>query len=221
MDAYDWIERVLRDPSAIPEAAEHPDWRVRYGAAVACGRALAPDPAHGPSRETDPVGAEARVRTLFRILDREEGRPLYDQPRARYPGSHDDTRMAEQIRAVRVEFDREATEEEMEAWKCRGRVRQAALFALGDLGPAASGDLLAEAQRRILGFLDETDAAVRMAAARALGRLGDPDSLRVLERLQDDPEWCTRTEARKALVRIRSASRPASRPANADGEGGP
>lgn len=181
MESYDWMERVLTDRSALTDAAVHADWRVRYAAAVAMGR----------------TGDPEWLPDLSAMLEREDGRPLYDQPRASFPGSHDDTRMAEQILAVHEVFDREAGEDEREAWKCRGRVKQACLFSIGDIGV---GD--ESLRRKVEAYLEETDDVVRMAAARALGRIGNAGSLPALEQLLDVPEFCSRTEARKATDRL-------------------
>jgi len=185
VDSYDWMERALADPASLDAAAGHTDWRVRYAAAVAMGRRR--DPVHLPA--------------LFAMLEREAGRPLYDQPRATFPGSHDDTRMAEQILAVHETFDREAGEEEREAWKCRGRVKQACLFAIGDIGGADAAQRCA-----VEACLRDGDDVVRMAAARALGRIGDGASLAALSGLLDAPEFCSRTEARKSTARLRAAA---------------
>ncbi len=185
MDDFEWMERVLSDRSSLGDAAAHEDWRVRYAAAVAMGR----------------TGDRSYLQTLAALLEREDGRPLYDQPRASFPGSHDDTRMAEQILAVHEVFEREAGDFEREAWKCRGRVKQACLFAIGDIGFADES-----LRRKVEAYLVETDDVVRMAAARALGRIGDAGSLSALEPLLDVPEFCSRTEARKATDKLQRAS---------------
>lgn len=184
METYDWMERALADPACLPGAAAHDDWRVRYAAAVAMGR----------------LGDPANLPHLRAMLAREEGRPLYSQPRASFPGTHDDTRMAERILAVRAVFDRETTEEEREAWKCRGRVKQACLFAIGDIGVAD-----APLRRAVEALLADPDDPVRMAAFRALGRIGDAESLALIERMLETPEHCSRTEAQKAHAALRAA----------------
>ena len=70
------MERVLCDPASIPDAAQHPDWEVRYTAAVAI-EALA-DPAWLPTvlamwrRElARPDYARASVRFVEHVGDRQ------------------------------------------------------------------------------------------------------------------------------------------------------
>ncbi len=76
------MERCFRDPSFAREALAHPDWNVRFAAAVAAGH----------SRDASALAG------LAALLAAEAGRPLYTQPPVRYEGSGDATEIAEQVR---------------------------------------------------------------------------------------------------------------------------
>jgi HEAT repeat protein len=68
---------------------------------------------------------------------------------------------------------------------------------LGMIGEFAAVDALAQ-----LGADDTRSAPVRAAAADALGAIGDPASLQVLERLLAAPDWSLRAAAAGALARL-------------------
>ncbi len=174
------MELCLENPQHIASLAFHTDWRVRYAAAVAIGE----------TRDAKFVDL------IKRMLQRENERKLYDQPQARFTGSSDDTSMAEQIAPLEVEFPPGINKEEMEDWRCRGRVKQALLFALYDIGRA--DDELRELLYRYMDDEDE-DYPVRAAAARALARVGSPESIPYLRLAEAYDEWCTATEAKKAI----------------------
>ncbi len=92
-----------------------------------------------------------------------------------------------------------------EAWRCRFRVKQAACYALGSIGAAAGPAALGEALlARLEGYAGSQadDYAVRAEACRALGLQRAPHSRAVLQQAAQDGEWCTATEARKALARL-------------------
>jgi len=92
-----------------------------------------------------------------------------------------------------------------EAWRCRYRVKQAACYALASIGatagPATLGaNLIARLEHYATSQTD--DYAVRAEACRALGKLRLPSSRQALRQASGDGEWCTATEARKALASL-------------------
>jgi HEAT repeat protein len=188
MDTIEKMEDCFRAPHRLAEYARDADWRVRYAAAVALGET------HDP----------ARLPLLKEMLRREEGRDLYSQPPAVFTNTSDDTRMAEQIGPIAVHFAADYPAETLEGWRCRGRVKQAILFALYEIG-AADAEMLEMVQDCIL--RQGEDYPVKAAAARALGAVGSRDSLAALEAAERIDEWCTQHEARKAMGRINYAAR--------------
>lgn len=187
-DAYELMERALIDPAALAEHATDPDWRVRYACAVAMGE----------------TGDPRWLPALRDLLDLEAGRDLYSQPRVLgFTGSYDDTRMAEQLIATEAIFDRDYPEDLKEDWRCRGRVRQACLLAVHDIGSATPE--LIEVIHRVLDDPAE-DYAVKAAGAKALARVGDQRSVPFLEKALELDEWCLNVEARKALSGIAGAA---------------
>jgi HEAT repeat protein len=182
------MERVLVDEEALAAHSRHPDWRVRYACAVAMGE----------------TGSARWLPDLLEMLVAENARSLYSQPRVSgFVGSYDDTRMAEQLISTEPIFDREYSDELKDDWRCRGRVRQACLFAVHSIG-AATPELLSEIHR-IVGDLDD-DKTVLAAAARALAVVGDESSIPLLERAHSLDEWCLAVEAGRALDAIRRRS---------------
>lgn len=187
MDTYSLMELAFSSPSALEELADHPDWRVRYAAAEAMGETR--DPAWLPA--------------LTALFAREEQRALYSQPPAHFSRAGglpqiDDTRIAEMIGPLDFTFDEPPAPETLEDWRCRGRVKQAVLFAVYEIGQAGE-DLLALIHA-VLARPHE-DYPVKAAAARALGRVGTAESIASLHIAEGIDEWCTQTEARKALKR--------------------
>ncbi len=182
-DVFELMESCLSGGADLKALAEHPDWRVRYAAAEGIGETQ--DPAWAP--------------VLKRMFLCEEGRPLYSQPPARFVNTTDDTRMAEEIGPIEVHFDGAPDAETLEAWRCRGRVKQAILYAVYSIGAADAEfrELIEECVAR-----ESEDYPVRAAAARALGGIGRPESRASLEAAASFDEWCTQTEARKALRRL-------------------
>lgn len=186
-DSYALMELVLTDPAALDAHWDHEDWRVRYAAAVAMGES-------GDARWLP------RLRDLMEI---EAGRELYSQPAVQeFVGSYDDTRMAEQIIATEAVFDRDYPESVMEAWRCRGRVRQACLLAVHAIGSATPE--LVDLIHTLLEDPDE-DHSVKAAGAKALARVGDRRSIPALERALEFDEWCLQVEARKTLATLGGA----------------
>lgn len=177
------FEQTAGDAPDAVAAAGHDDWRVRYAAAVALGETR--DARH--------------LRLLAEMLRCEHARDLYSQPPAEYTHGTGDTRMAEEIAPVVVRFDHAYSEDAMQAWRCRGRVKQAVLFAVHAIG-TADDELLAQIHACITRTGE--DYPVKAAAARALGVAGTAASLPVLHVALAVDEWCTQTEARKAIAAI-------------------
>lgn len=179
------MEEVLVHPEKIQDYAEHEDWRVRYATAVAIG-------------ETK----DAKwLDLLLQMLKYEDTRNLYTQPPVvGFENSYDDTRMAEQLVPIKEIFDKDYPEDMKEDWRCRGRVKQACIFAIRDIGKASE---------ELLAYLHDTlqkpgeDYAVCAAAALCLGYVGHMGSIPYLEKALKIDEWCLQTEAQKAIRRIK------------------
>ncbi|WP_425503497.1 HEAT repeat domain-containing protein [Jiangella mangrovi] len=188
MDTFELMERAFAEPEVLAELAGHADWRVRYAAAVGMGE----------------TGDPRWLPVLHDLLVAEAGRDLYGQPRVLgFPGSYDDTRMAEQLIEVEPVWEHEHPPEVLETWKCRGRVRQAAVLAVHAIGrslPELNGLL-----RAVLDDPDD-DYSVKAAAAKALSVVGDASSVAHLERALELDEWCLHVETTKALSALRGAA---------------
>jgi len=177
------MERVLCDPASIPDAAQHPDWEVRYTAAVAI-EALA-DPAWLP--------------TVLAMWRRELARPDYARASVRFVEHVGDTRNAEMIGPLTAVFPADTDDATRAAWACRGRVRQALAFAIAAIGQC--DDVLRELLHDRLRDVDE-DYPVKAAVARALARVGAAGSIAPLQMALAMDEWCTHTEAALALAAL-------------------
>jgi HEAT repeat protein len=100
-------------------------------------------------------------------------------------------------------LDGAPSESTREIWRCRFRVKQAALLALGAIGAThgerAVGD---EGMARLHhDALDHTqDFVIRVAACHALRLINSPRSRDVLTQASRDSERCTATEASKGLA---------------------
>jgi HEAT repeat protein len=178
------MERCFRDPAFAREALGHPDWQVRFAAAEAVGRAA----------------DAASLDGLAGLLEEERRAPLYDQPPVRYQGMGDATEIAERVDPLVPSFPFEPDAPTKEAWRRRGRLKQAALFAIARIGSAEPGLVKTVCA---MALDDGEDYAVRMAACRCLGRIGDRDCLPTLEAAAAIDEWCTAVEARKSIEAIR------------------
>lgn len=183
MTRYTIIETVLSQPMHIESASRDADWRIRYAAAIAMTQH--PD--------------ERWLPLLHNMLLLEAQRPLYTQPVVQFSQGTGDTRMAEQIGPLTVSFDRPYDDATKDAWRCRGRVRQAVLFALAAIG-RASPELL-DLMHSFIADPHE-DFAVKAATARALGFIAHPASVPYLQMALACDEWCTNREAAKALARM-------------------
>lgn len=97
----------------------------------------------------------------------------------------------------------EAPNEKMEEiLRCRFRVKQAACHALGAIGEeygvdAVDNDVVDHLARYATD--EDEDYVVRAAACQSLGKIGAERAQDALKVAAEDGEWCTRTEARKAL----------------------
>ncbi len=151
-------------------------WRVRYAAAVALGD------------RRDPKAVEP----LLKALQKEIGEPLFSQPPLE-GGAH-----AGSNSPFSVKFPEGTTEDTKEAWRRRGRLLQAICLALGSIG-ISSPEVLEILHR--LATDQGCDYGVRAAACKALGQIASKDSIPILEKAAADEEWCTKTEAKKALRR--------------------
>ena len=153
----------------------NPDWMVQFAAAVALGD------------RRDPRAKEA----LLRLLRTEDAAPLYTQDKdigSAPAGSNS---------APEPEFPEGTTDATRAAWERRGRLKQAACYALADIGGA--DPLTLEFLHRYAADAKE-DYTVRAAASRALGAFRDPSSRPFLTTAAKDEEMCTKTEAEKALA---------------------
>lgn len=165
------------------EALNDPEWRVRLAAVVALG----------DRRE------RAAVRNLLQILEEESNAPIYSQPKEFVVVG------AAQVAAAKPVFPDGTTDAEKSAWERRGRLKQAVCLSLGAIGIV---------DERIIAILGDyassmrEDGAVRSAAAKSLGLLGDPAALPYLEKAARDGDWCPRTEAQKAIRQITAGSQP-------------
>ena len=193
MTTFDQIETCARAATLtdaasrdeLLQATRSDEWRVRYAACVALG-----DRADKGERDA------ATVPAIIEVLRREDAAPLYAQPQG-YTFAHAGSPFA------KSNLPPEADDATREAWRRRGRVKQAACWALGALLENSSVGEAGEFLHRYANSTDaQEDHQVRAAANRALGRIGDGASRPFLERATRDAEWCSACEARKALERI-------------------
>ena len=166
-------QRDAASLAALLEMLRDPDWRVRYAAAV------------GLQDRGDP----AAIPGLLAALAEEETAPLFSSPEL--PGADFNAAGAQ---ATEVVFPPGTSEETKEAWRRRGRVKQAVVLALGAIASDAP-EVLAVLHRYARDA--EQDYAVRASACHALGEIASPASLTCLEAACSDEEGCTRMEAVK------------------------
>jgi len=150
------------------------DWRVRQAAAVALGDRRSP----------------ASLEPLLALVAEEDAAPLYTQP-CEYGGIP-----AGGPFPPGAGLPADTPPATAQAWQRRGRLKQAACHTFGEIG-VADPRVVAYLHRVVL---EDMDYPVRAAAAKALGQLRSPDSLPVLKRAAEDTEFCTRTEALKAIA---------------------
>ena len=153
-----------------------PDWRVRYASIGAI---------------EDLADAQA-IPALLALLSAEDAEPLYGQRGHTWGIGAGEPR-------GRVQLPADLPEATRRAWERRGRLKQAACFALGAIGRADPA-VLAALHRYAVDAAE--DYLVRAAANHALGCIASPASRAVLKQATRDEEWCTATEARKALRQL-------------------
>ena len=176
---------LREDTAGVPTllaSLAHDDWRVRYAAAIALGDLRAPD----------------AVQPLLAALAIEDASPLYTQPELPAGGS------AGSPGGIAPQFPAGTTPDQIEAWRRRGRLKQAICIALGEIGNGSPGVLAALHRYAVDGG---EDYLVRASACKALGQIGSPTSREVLSAASKDEEWCTSKEATKGLMRMDSVSR--------------
>jgi HEAT repeat protein len=178
------MDRCFADAAFARAALSHPDWSVRFAAAEAIGRA----------------GDAGSLGALQALLDEERSMPLYDQPPVRYEGMGDATEIAERVDPLVLSFPKEPDPDTKEAWRRRGRLKQAVLFAIARIGRADPS--LVQCVCRLAAD-DTEDYPVRAAACRCLGSIGGTECFPALEAAAGVDEWCTATEARKSIEAIR------------------
>jgi len=173
------------ETAALQEALDEGDWTLIQSALMAIRRY--------PMAEASPV--------IFAVLAREAKRDLYGQ-KEDLTGSAD----AEKSQAGNAEGIKAYAPQTIADWMCRWRVKQAACLALGAIAAqhgrqALSGEVFAELCR--LAVSETDDYQVRAAACFALAAAADPAAAPALEKMATNDEFCTRTEAKKALAAIR------------------
>jgi HEAT repeat protein len=166
--------------AALPfllEGLRHADWRVRYAAAVGLG---------------DLQDATA-VPGLIEALKQEDAAPLYSQ-KEDYGSAH-----AGSNEPFRLNLPASLSEDTFEAWRRRGRLKQALCLALGEMKTGAES-----ARLRLERYaIDQAeDPNVRAAACKALGLIGNPNSRPILAQAMQDQEWCTQKEAAKGAAAL-------------------
>ncbi len=169
------MSRAVKELPVLWAALAHADWRVRYAAAVALGD----------------VPDASSVEPLLAALAIEDAASLYSQPPLAAGGS------AGAPGGSQPTFPEGTTEDQIEAWRRRGRLKQALCLALGEVANDSPG-VLAALHR--LAVDDGEDYLVRASACKALGKIASPASRDVLTVAAKDEEWCTAKEASKALV---------------------
>lgn len=181
-EQMEWCARAgrLSDDASLHQLIQYvgdADWHVRYAAAIALGDRRQP----------------AAVEPLYQLLQAEDAAPLY--------GQQDDLGGAPAGCPVAAgpHFPEGTDADTRAAWQRRGRLKQAACLALGEIG-VADPRVLDTLHRYIIGL--DNDYMVRAAASKALGQLASPTSRPFLEQTTQDEEWCTRTEAAKALHKL-------------------
>jgi len=167
-------EMSLEDVIALLQDA---DWHVTMVAAVALG---------------DRADAKA-VPAFLALLQREDEAPLFSQTEdySSAPAGATFTK-GPQLPA-------NTPHETAMAWERRGRLKQSIIWSLAAIGVSDMALL-----KKLQGYAvdQKQDYMVRAASCRALGILKDSSSRAALEQATNDAEWCTMTEAKKALAKV-------------------
>jgi len=167
-------ETSLEDVIALLQDA---DWHVAMAAAVALG---------------DRADAKA-VPALLALLQREDEAPLFSQTED-YSSSP-----AGSPFGASAKLPADTPHETAMAWERRGRLKQSVIWSLAAIG-VSDAALLKKLQAYAVD--QKQDYTVRAASCRALGILRDPSSRAALAQATSDAEWCTMTEAKKALAKV-------------------
>ncbi len=164
--------------------ASDPEWRIRYAAALAI------------EKRKD----SAFLPILDGMLELENARPLYSQPVPEYIGVSGDTSLAELAQPFQVVFPVPADEDTLEAWKTRGRIKQAVLFAIYEIGLANEALI-----QKMHAYLEDgqEDSSVKAAAVRALGKVGNRSSLAYCDKVAQHFDGPIRMEAKKSLKALK------------------
>lgn len=176
-------ESCFESEASLRKNAAHPDWRVRYAAAVAIGES----------------GNAEFLPLLEQIVKTEKTRPLYSQPSCHFENAPDDTAMAEMVGPIRARFDKEYDDFTLQAWQCRGRVLQAAYFAYAKLGKESK--FLNEEMFRIL--KEDVDDAAMSAGYVAFAACGGKDVYDRLVEIGGCTHYCAGVEREKTLRILR------------------
>lgn len=183
-----FVKEMLTDAewkAVIGRAVSSDSFFVRYSAAAAIGR----------------YGNETHLGFIMDLLNYEETEPIYGQP-ANLKNTDAD---AGDNMVGDIEFPAGVTEHEKQAWQRRGKIKQAACLAAAEIykrqKPQMNDKRLIELLHKYA--LDQSeDYSVRAAAAKTLRAIGLNESLEVLRAAENDPEWCTKTEAKKSIRAI-------------------
>ena len=163
----------------LMNALNDADWQVRYAAIVAIGDRKNPD----------------AINALVTTLQAENAAPIYTQD-ADYGGAP-----AGSPHASELNLPAGTTDETRDAWQRRGRIKQAAIIAIGSIGIVSQ---LALELLHNYAVNQKEDYMVRAAACQTLGKLASPTSKPYLEKAVNDNETCTMMEAVRALSLVDS-----------------
>ena len=131
-------------------------------------------------------GETSTIPAIIAILDEQDQLPIYSCPEE-------------------WDFESATNEDEKETWRCRFRVKQAALVAISKCVDKNSSDLVGDNLcQKIMDYAlnQDEDYPVRMAACHLLGQIKRPEAKSILEQASQDGEWCTATTAKEALKKL-------------------
>ncbi len=93
-------------------------------------------------------------------------------------------------------------ENEKEVWRCRFRVKQAALIAVSKLIDKNGGDIVGDVLlNKIMNYAvnQSEDFSIRVVSCEILGKIKTPATRKILEKATQDGETCTRMTAEAGL----------------------